>query len=301
MTSFGVAAPSSLRLLENPRFLSATPPPSPNPHLSFNPNNPSFSFSCYCSSSSSPSFSPPITAAAPPSPSGPPVAKKRVRYRKLHPGESKGIVEEMRFVAMRLRSTPTGGDVRAEGEGELEPGGVRDTWQPSMEGFLKYLVDSKLVFHTVERIVDESTDVAYVYFRRTGLERSASLSKDLEWFRQQDIVIPEPSSPGTTYSTYLKELAERSAPSFLCHLYNIYFAHISGGQVIGKKVCEKLLEGKELEFYKWDGNAQELLKDVRENLNELGQHWTRDEKNRCLREAAKSFRFSGQIVRLIIL
>lgn len=31
------------------------------------------------------------------------------------------------------------------------------------------------------------------------------------------------------------------------------------------------------------------------------QHWSRDEKNRCLREAAKSFRMSGQIVRLIIL
>ncbi|XP_010916650.1 probable inactive heme oxygenase 2, chloroplastic [Elaeis guineensis] len=296
MLSFGAAAPSSLRLLENPRFPCTTPPPSPN--LSFNPKNPRFSFSCSCSSSSSPSFSPP---SAPPSPSAPPVTKKRVRYRKLHPGESEGIVEEMRFVAMRLRSTPTGGDEKAEGEGELEPGGGRDTWQPSMEGFLKYLVDSKLVFDTVERIVDESTDVAYVYFRRTGLERSASLSKDLEWFRQQDLVIPEPSAPGITYSTYLKELAERSAPSFLCHLYNIYFAHISGGQEIGKKVCEKLLEGKELEFYKWDGNVQESLKDVRENLNELGQHWTRDEKNRCLREAAKSFRFLGQIVRLIIL
>lgn len=202
---------------------------------------------------------------------------------------------------MRLRSTPTGGEKKAEGEGGLQPGGGGDTWQPSMEGFLKYLVDSKLVFDTLESIVDESTDVAYVYFRRTGLERSASLSKDLEWFRQQDIVIPEPSSPGITYATYLKVLADRSAPSFLCHLYNMYFAHISGGQVIGKKVCEKLLEGKELDFYNWDGNAEELLKDVRENLNKLGEHWSRDERNRCLKEAAKSFRFSGQIVRLIIL
>jgi hypothetical protein len=34
------------------------------------------------------------------------------------------------------------------------------TWQPNMEGFLKYLVDNKLVFDTVERIVDESSHVA---------------------------------------------------------------------------------------------------------------------------------------------
>ena len=33
------------------------------------------------------------------------------------------------------------------------------------------------------------------YFRKTGLERSAGLSKDLEWFSQQDLVIPEPSNP----------------------------------------------------------------------------------------------------------
>lgn len=39
-------------------------------------------------------------------------------------------------------------------------GGEAETWRPSMEGFLKYLVDSKLVFDTVERIVDDSNDVA---------------------------------------------------------------------------------------------------------------------------------------------
>lgn len=53
---------------------------------------------------------------------------------------------------------------------------------------------------------------------------------------QQGINIPPPSSPGLTYAAYLEDLAEKSAPSFLCHLYNIYFAHISGGQAIGKQV-----------------------------------------------------------------
>lgn len=36
----------------------------------------------------------------------------------------------------------------------------KETWQPSLQGFLRYLVDSKLVFDTVERIVDDSNDVA---------------------------------------------------------------------------------------------------------------------------------------------
>ncbi|TQD73351.1 hypothetical protein C1H46_041111 [Malus baccata] len=115
----------------------------------------------------------------------PPVVRRRMRYRKQYPGESKGITEEMRFVAMKLRningkklstnsnnSSPDdddgdgGNDNNAlagynSSESEADgDGGETETWQPSLEGFIKYLVDSKLVFDTVERIVDESNDVA---------------------------------------------------------------------------------------------------------------------------------------------
>lgn len=43
-----------------------------------------------------------------------------------------------------------------------ESGG--ETWQPSMDGFVKYLVDSKLVFNFIERVVDESSDVSCEFF-----------------------------------------------------------------------------------------------------------------------------------------
>lgn len=81
--------------------------------------------------------------------------------------------------------------------------------------------------------------IADSYFRKSGMERSEGLAKDLEWFREQGIVIPEPTIPGVSYAKYLEELAERSAPLFLCHYYNIYFSHIAGGQVIAKRVCVK--------------------------------------------------------------
>ncbi|KAF5191040.1 Heme oxygenase 1 protein, partial [Thalictrum thalictroides] len=109
------------------------------------------------------------------------------------------------------------------------------------------------------------------YFRKTDLERSEVLSKDIELIHQQDLVIPQPSSPGVSYARYLEELAEKSAPMFLCHFYNIYFAHISGGQVIAKQVSEKLLDGRELEFCRWEGDELELLKDVRDKLNQIGE------------------------------
>ncbi|GAV82030.1 Heme_oxygenase domain-containing protein [Cephalotus follicularis] len=258
-----------------------------------------------------------------------PMKRKRNRYRKQYPGESTGITEELRFVAMKLRNVKgkrysfdsgSGSDDPQESSNEDTDDGLaldddeddgngvhgdEETWQPSVEGFVKYLVDSKLVFDTVERIVDESQDVSYAYFRKTGLERSGGLSKDLEWFRQMGIVIPEASTPGFSYAKYLEELAEKSAPLFLCHFYNIYFSHIAGGQVIARQASEKLIKGKELEFYRWEGDVQELLKVLREKLNVLGEvdarHWSRDEKNKCLKEATKSFRFLGQMVRLIIL
>ncbi|KAM4121786.1 hypothetical protein ACB094_01G032800 [Castanea mollissima] len=264
-----------------------------------------------CSGSNTSSYSPSPSISTTTTTSAPPVIKRRKRYRRQYPGESIGITEEMRFVAMRLRNVKgkkytkdsLGEDEEKDdnlaSDNDGDDGGV--TWQPSMEGFLNYLVDSKLVFNTVERIVDESSHVAYAYFRKTGLERSEALEKDLEWLRQQGFVIPEPSGPGISYAKYLGELSEKSAPLFMCHFYNIYFSHIAGGQVIARQVSKKLLEGRELEFYRWEGNVAELIKDVREKLNMLGEHWCRDEKNRCLKEATKAFRFLGQIVRLIIL
>lgn len=73
-------------------------------------------------------------------------------------------------------------------------------------------------------------------FRNTGLERSEQLKKDLEWFKEQGHTIPEPSAPGTTYASYLEELAEKDSQAFICHFYNVYFAHTAGGRMIGKKV-----------------------------------------------------------------
>ncbi|XP_049349002.1 probable inactive heme oxygenase 2, chloroplastic [Solanum verrucosum] len=249
----------------------------------------------------------------------PPVKRKRKRrrYRKQYPGEKKGITEEMRFVAMKFRNSK--GKKKSESDDEMKDdgyesvssdeddeggggrGGGEATWQPSIEGFLKYLVDSKLVFSTIERIVDESSDVSYAYFRRTGLERTECILKDLEWFGQQGHEIPEPSIPGVTYANYLEELAEKTPRLFLSHFYNIYFSHIAGGQVIAKKAFERLLEEKELEFYKWEGDEEKLLRDVRDSFNMLAKHWSRDDKNKSLREVTKAFRFMGQIVRLIIL
>ncbi|KAM3383416.1 hypothetical protein P3S68_008991 [Capsicum galapagoense] len=64
-------------------------------------------------------------------------------------------------------------------------------------------------------------------------------------------------------------------------------------------VAEKILDKKELEFYKWDGDLSLLLQNVRDKLNKVAENWTRNEKNHCLEEIEKSFKFSGAILRLL--
>lgn len=74
-------------------------------------------------------------------------------------------------------------------------------------------------------------------FVNTGLERSESLARDLEWFQENGHVIPKASRLGISYSNYVEELSETDPQAFICHFFNIYFAHIAGGRMIEKMVC----------------------------------------------------------------
>ncbi|KAI9125662.1 hypothetical protein K1719_003080 [Acacia pycnantha] len=218
--------------------------------------------------------------------------------KKRYPAESKGFVEEMRFLAMKLHTK----EQAKEGEKEISQPEEQSVvmWEPTTDGHLRFLVDSKLVFDTLEKIVADAAYPYYAEFRNTGLERSASLAKDLEWFREQGHVLPEPSSPGLTYAQYLKELSVKDPQAFICHFYNIYFAHSAGGRMVGKKVAEKILDKKVLEFYKWDGQLSQMLQNVRDKLDKVAEGWTREEKNHCLEETEKSFKLSGEVLRLIL-
>ncbi|CAM0910111.1 unnamed protein product [Alopecurus aequalis] len=209
-------------------------------------------------------------------------------------GGGKPFVEEMRAVAMRLHTK----DQAREGEKEPQAPPV-NRWEPTVEGYMRFLVDSKLVFQTLEDIVDRAAVPWYAEFRNTGLERSEPLKKDLEWFVEQGHAIPEPTAAGTTYASYLEELSEKDPQAFICHFYNVYFAHTAGGRMIGKKVAEKILDKKELEFYKWEGTLSQLLQNVRSKLNQVASSWSREEKDHCLEETEKSFSYSGGLLRQI--
>ncbi|XP_057768173.1 heme oxygenase 1, chloroplastic-like [Salvia miltiorrhiza] len=203
------------------------------------------------------------------------------------------LAEEMKMAAMKLHKIKPG---------EKEPAGMAiASWEPTLDGYLRFLADTKLIYEALENIVDRAVFPQYAELRKTGLERSERIAKDMEWFEQQGHLIPHPSSLGINYAEYLNQLSENEPHAFLCHFYMTYFGHTAGGTMIGRKVEEKILNGKELEFYKYEGDLPQLLQNVRDKLNTLGEGWSREEKDRCLEEFQNSFNFGGDILRLVLL
>lgn len=218
------------------------------------------------------------------------------------PGEKKGFVEEMRFVAMKLH---TKDQAPKEGEAKVSEEQQKSMlqWKPTREGYLQFLAESCVMYEALESIMAEASDESYKQFQNTGLERVAPLKKDLEWFKATYDMEPSATSGGVgeEYATLLKDLAKSNPPALICHFYNVYFAHSAGGRMIGTKMSEMLLDRHELDFYKYGGaEMKDLLSGVRDNLNAVAEGWSREEKDVCLEETEKSFKYSGQVLRTIV-
>lgn len=212
------------------------------------------------------------------------------------PGEKKGFVEEMRFVAMKLHTKD-----QAPKEGQREASKTPlAKWEPTTYGYAQFLVDSKAVYDTLESIIADGSSPMYSSFQKTGLERSGPLARDLAWMKEEGYTIPPVGDAGDAYVKYLREVAEKSPPAFICHFYNTYFAHSAGGRMIGTKVSESLFNARVFDFYTYDGDMKELLDQVRDRINDAAEAWSREEKDLCLEETEKSFAYSGSILRNII-
>ncbi|KDP32407.1 hypothetical protein JCGZ_13332 [Jatropha curcas] len=227
------------------------------------------------------------------------IAGKTPNKKELYSVESKsGFVEEMRAASLKLHTR----EHSKKGQKEIKQPEDRalSKWDLSIQGLISFLVESKSMYDTVEKILKNPDFPFSVELENTGFERSANLQKDLEWLKEQGYDIPEPSSPGADYAKYLKKLSENDPQAFICHFYNIYFAHTAGGQMIGKKVSEKLLNSRELNFYKWEGDISQLSQKVKDKLNKITEKWTAKEKDHCLKETEKTFEYLGRILRLVM-
>lgn len=141
-----------------------------------------------------------------------------------------------------------------------------------------------------------------VPFKTTGLERGPALQKDIQWFDDIQSLGPlpvNPDGPGAEYAQLLRNLAEDDVPAFLCHYYNIVFAHNAGGMMIGKILAKKLLDGTTLEFYKYDADVKELGAVVKADLDKVAASWTDEERQRSVDQTKNSFKYAGSLMKCI--
>ena len=201
------------------------------------------------------------------------------------------VQDELRPYAMKLHTRD-----QAPKEGQQPANKPFTQWEVDRASYLHFLVDSLHVYETFEKIVNANP--VYAKFRNTGLERSQALRDDIKWFPEYDnsLKIPECGKSGKEYAKLLVDLSTTNVPKFMCHFYNHYFAHTAGGRMIGKKMSDKLLEGKVLKFYEWDGDVKALLDAVRHNIDEMAEHWNPAEKLACLEETTETFRAGGSLM-----
>ena len=209
--------------------------------------------------------------------------------------EKSFVQDELRPYAMNLHTRD-----QSPKEGKQAPQVPFTKWEVSRADYLRFLVDSLKVYETFEDI--SSSNPRYVAFKNSGLERSEALHKDLEWFLKYDstLSIPPVGAGGIEYSDALSVLAATSAPRFVCHFYNHYFAHTAGGRMIGKRMSERLLGGHTLHFYQWlaasEGDPRPLLERVRMSIDAEAARWSADERQACLEETPATFAAGARLM-----
>jgi len=198
------------------------------------------------------------------------------------------IDTELRAAAMKLHTRS-----QAPKEGQAAEKKQREPYKTTLDDYMAFLVDSREVYQAIEEVVADRDELAV--FRNSPLDRVASLDVDIDFMASEyGLERPAVGKAGTDYATVIRDLgAAGSIPEFLCHYYNFYFAHTAGGRMIGKQMSALLLDKKTLEFYKWDGNLNEIKDKVKGEIEDMVASWSTEERTRCTDQTAAAFRGGG--------
>jgi heme oxygenase len=183
-------------------------------------------------------------------------------------------------------------------EGQVEDKKM-EPYVTTQSDYLAFLVDSQHVYKAFEDVINSSDQLSV--FRNTGLERVVPLETDIEFMvKEFGLVKPNVGEAGMEYAKVIRELGSDGAtPELLCHYYNYYFAHTAGGRMIGKQMSALLLNKKTLEFYKWDGDLNEIKARVKSDIETMVSSWSDDQKRQCVDATGAAFKGGGSLNRYL--
>lgn len=204
-----------------------------------------------------------------------------------------GLIESaLRSAAMKLHTK-----AQAPKEGQVEVVAPAKPYVPTIMDYLHFLVDSQHVYQAFEDVVNDDRFPELASLRNTGLERVGPLEVDITSItKEYNIDWPPVGQKGLEYAQEIRGMmldGDVNVPEFICHFYNYYFAHTAGGRMIGKKMSALLLEGRTLEFYKWDGDLNQIKQQVKNNIEEIARSWSDTQQEACVGATASAFRGGG--------
>lgn len=210
--------------------------------------------------------------------------------------QQESLLTELRTTAMKLHT-----QAQSPREGQApSPAKPSEPYVPTHDDYLQFLVDSHHVYAALEEVVSSTSKLER--FRNTGLERTDSLEKDIDWMVQTyNLARPDVGGAGRRYAEELRNMVTTTGEEvngvaeFMCHYYNFYFAHLAGGRMIGKQMSKLLLDGETLEFYKWGGDVNDVKTKVKDDIEEMAQIWLQEERDECINATAGAFRGGGAI------
>lgn len=205
------------------------------------------------------------------------------------------IDTELRGAAMRLHTRS-----QAPKEGKVEDAPVKEPHITTLMDYLHFLVDSQHVYQAFEDVVQmPELHPELDPFVNTKLERTQGLEQDIHFMcTEYNLERPPVGVMGQSYAEEIRNIGKKgkvAIPEFMCHYYNYYFAHTAGGRMIGKQMAALLLNKKTLEFYKWDGDVNEIKGKVRQSIEDLASTWNREQKDMCVDATMAAFRGGGAI------
>lgn len=204
-----------------------------------------------------------------------------------------GFVDDFRS---RFRRSHTPREIPGEG---TRRGSSVDAWTITPRSAIAYLEQTRHV-HTALRMGLECPVHVYDAFRHYGVDRTDELTQDLYRLRlcvdETDAHDEDPNAPGVTYAAFLNECAFLDPVTFLCHMYAVAFAHVSGGPMIAKRIVSDLGLPFALSAYEappYDPDA------LRATFFKWAETLTPEERARALFEAERAFERVWSVLRVV--
>ena len=167
----------------------------------------------------------------------------------------------------------------------------------TLQNYRCFLETSLQVYQALEDVT--SKDERYLSLMEGGHARVKGIKADLQHFDQIGVTAGPDTGPdevGQEYAQFLTDLSRSSPPRFLCHYYNHYFAHTAGGMQIGNSLRSSILQGRQLEFYKYPGSVRDVMDDLKLRIDEMYETMSEEEKELAREETGNCFGYGGRVL-----